>query len=434
MVEHNKMSQSKTAKNICSSCRKPKPSNCTTKTCDVCKKRSALIRANKRKNKIECQATKQDGTKCTNKVSIKCGNKYCEKHIVEWKEYQETKGKQVRRCNSRTQCDPNKPGIKTILPNEYTKKKCENCLKRENKKDTERRNNRIEINKKTKDDKCCLKCGEEIKLDKIIVTTKGDVSLYCKKCFVRRKNIESNRGKRDRKNYYKSFDYYLKRAKKKGFEFEIPKEEFEKMQNDNCYYCDNPKKKYFQGVDRLNSSLGYIKHNIVPCCEICNMMKNTLNEATFILMCAHIAHFNNLYKSKSYPQIFNNYGNKTYVGYKLGAIKRNLKFEISPKIFENIAKKSCYLCGRYSDKYHCNGIDRCNNSIGYTLINCKSCCGDCNFMKKKLIFNDFRFRCAFIAENHKHRLDELFKLWTPSKFIVRRKKNNYIDLDTTIEI
>jgi len=435
MQKNQKMPGSKTSKkNICSGCKKPKPSNCVTKTCISCIKRAAQVRENARNNKIECVAIKDDGTKCTNKVHKDCGNKYCAKHKKEWLEEQEAKGKNVRRCNSRIRCDPDKPGIKAILPTGYAKKKCEACLIKEQQQSKERRENRYELNKKTKNIQYCLKCGTEIQLDKIMMTTKGDSSLYCEKCFDQRKNVEKNRGKRDRKNYYKKFNYYLVKAEKRGLDFEISKDEFEKVQNNNCYYCGIPEKKYILGIDRLNNSKGYIKHNIVACCEMCNMMKNTLNESTFILICAHIANFNNFRKLKSYSKIFNNYKTNSYSGYKHSAKIRNLEFEISKKEYEIITNGDpCYLCGRYTNENHCNGIDRVDNSKGYVDGNCKSCCGDCNIMKKKLEFNDFRFKCAFIADNHKNRLDELFESWVSSRFIKKRERNN-INKDLIIEI
>lgn len=37
----------------------------------------------------------------------------------------------IKMCNSRTQCDPNKPGIKATLPENYPYMKCESCMKRE---------------------------------------------------------------------------------------------------------------------------------------------------------------------------------------------------------------------------------------------------------------------------------------------------------------
>ncbi len=35
------------------------------------------------------------------------------------------------------------------------------------------------------------------------------------------------------------------------------------------------------GIDRINSNIGYIEGNIVPCCKHCNSAKNTMTESEF---------------------------------------------------------------------------------------------------------------------------------------------------------
>lgn len=76
------------------------------------------------------------------------------------------------------------------------------------------------------------------------------------------------------------YSAYKKRGKILGFDF--TKEEFEKITSSNCYYCGDPPKSSFRGrngnytyngVDRVNNELGYLKSNCVPCCEQCNRMK-----------------------------------------------------------------------------------------------------------------------------------------------------------------
>ena len=42
----------------------------------------------------------------------------------------------------------------------------------------------------------------------------------------------------------------------------------------NCYYCGEPES---MGLDRINSNIGYIESNVVPCCGICNIMKNSFS-------------------------------------------------------------------------------------------------------------------------------------------------------------
>lgn len=67
-------------------------------------------------------------------------------------------------------------------------------------------------------------------------------------------------------------------------EFKISKEKFIALVNSNCYYCGiapflergNKTKsitKPLNGIDRIDSSKGYIDGNVVPCCVHCNRAK-----------------------------------------------------------------------------------------------------------------------------------------------------------------
>lgn len=44
------------------------------------------------------------------------------------------------------------------------------------------------------------------------------------------------------------------------------------MSSKPCYYCGELRE--YNGIDRIDSNIGYEDNNIVPCCEICNKMKS----------------------------------------------------------------------------------------------------------------------------------------------------------------
>ena len=85
---------------------------------------------------------------------------------------------------------------------------------------------------------------------------------------------------------------YIRGAKDRGLEFNLTKDEFASLVSKNCYYCDTEptekkKKREFavrkmNGIDRLDSSVGYNLSNCVPCCKICNYMKLELSENEFL--------------------------------------------------------------------------------------------------------------------------------------------------------
>ena len=64
----------------------------------------------------------------------------------------------------------------------------------------------------------------------------------------------------------------------KGFGFELTEQHFINIDTLICEYCGEQA----TGYDRVNSKLGYLLNNIVPCCWICNMMKSSKNVKDFL--------------------------------------------------------------------------------------------------------------------------------------------------------
>jgi len=86
--------------------------------------------------------------------------------------------------------------------------------------------------------------------------------------------------------------------------------------------------------------------------------------------------------------------------YKRGAKKRGYSYELTEEQFAEITKKDCYYCGikpynAYSQlhrngDYIYNGIDRIDNTKGYTIDNVVSCCKICNHAKNKQTLQEFQ--------------------------------------------
>ena len=84
---------------------------------------------------------------------------------------------------------------------------------------------------------------------------------------------------------------YKRDAKKRGFRWALSREFFLGLTQRNCHYCGVvPSRKRahsgevftYNGVDRVNSSKGYIKQNVVPCCSICNRAKSDSSVEVFL--------------------------------------------------------------------------------------------------------------------------------------------------------
>lgn len=149
-----------------------------------------------------------------------------------------------------------------------------------------------------------------------------------------------------------------------------------------CYYCGEIDSYGLTGIDRLNNNLGYTNENAVSCCEICNFMKNTTPQDEYFDKTRHILSkmfiSNEIFKCS---KLFKNSASSGFKVYQKRATNKNLEFKLTYTEFEKIKRLDCYMCGKEASEYHLNGIDRLDNTNGYTLENCLPCCWDCNKLK-----------------------------------------------------
>ncbi len=73
----------------------------------------------------------------------------------------------------------------------------------------------------------------------------------------------------------------------KGLSWNISRADYKRMTSMNCHYCGSiPASRsyrkgcngpyFYNGLDRIDSDKGYELDNVIPCCETCNSIKNTL--------------------------------------------------------------------------------------------------------------------------------------------------------------
>ena len=84
--------------------------------------------------------------------------------------------------------------------------------------------------------------------------------------------------------------------------------------------------------------------------------------------------------------------------YVRGATKRAYDMILTYDQFYKIIIMPCYYCKHKIDN-EVNGIDRFDNTKGYTIENCVPCCEMCNVMKSDQTFEEFLARCSRIANN-----------------------------------
>lgn len=117
-----------------------------------------------------------------------------------------------------------------------------------------------------------------------------------------------------------------------------------------------------------------------------------------------------------------------YSDYETNAKRRGLKFTLSLEDFTSIVGMNCFYCGNTPQEYNRyltkdgkqkrkdkkyktstielaiikrNGIDRKNNSVGYTLENSIPCCKLCNRAKREISFNEFMEWITKLVKHHR---------------------------------
>lgn len=100
-------------------------------------------------------------------------------------------------------------------------------------------------------------------------------------------------------------------AEKRNYTFDLTKEEFKTLVQQQCYYCKSEPSNLFKfggkttskewkklnefkynGIDRIDNKIGYFKENCVPCCIVCNHAKSDSSQSEFLAWVERVA--NNL--------------------------------------------------------------------------------------------------------------------------------------------
>jgi ribosomal protein L34E len=87
-----------------------------------------------------------------------------------------------------------------------------------------------------------------------------------------------------------------------------------------------------------------------------------------------------------------------YKQYYMSAHKRSYAFELTLDEFSSLVGQPCYHCN-YFKEGEANGIDRVDNSKGYSISNCLPCCEMCNRMKHVYHLDFFLAKMKQISNN-----------------------------------
>lgn len=128
---------------------------------------------------------------------------------------------------------------------------------------------------------CECNCGKEVVVDGNSLETGATKSCGCSRRFA--KGEAAFRG---------VFRRTKTSAKKRGHEFKLTEKDVKEIHSKPCFYCGQTplseaiyERCYgtyiYNGIDRVDNSIGYIKENCVSCCKDCNIGKGTKTVTEF---------------------------------------------------------------------------------------------------------------------------------------------------------
>jgi hypothetical protein len=212
----------------------------------------------------------------------------------------------------------------------------------------------------------------------------------------RAKNLEKFRERDAFRNatIHRKYQEIKSGAQQRNIPFDITEVFVGTITDKECFYCgEETTKMKRNGIDRLDNTVGYIETNCVSCCGTCNYMKRCLDANTFVERCSQVSLYNG-HEGKM-CDFWDDIKGYPYSSYKY--IMRNKNFQLTKEQYDILRQGNCTYCGRTCSNTHTNGIDRVDNTRGYILDNCVSCCSSCNIAKRTTNEKEFINKCVIIS-------------------------------------
>jgi hypothetical protein len=150
---------------------------------------------------------------------------------------------------------------------------------------------------------CLCDCGastfvRSTELMRSVVVSCGCYGVRARLLANRRKTYKQGPGEAGLKLLFKN---YQSAAKRRGYPFELSLEQFRFVTQQACRYCGiEPRQTStvrnkgssseevahrtyrYNGIDRIDNSVGYLVSNCIPCCKTCNRAKHTMTQEEFM--------------------------------------------------------------------------------------------------------------------------------------------------------
>lgn len=132
---------------------------------------------------------------------------------------------------------------------------------------------------------CICDCGNET-----WVSTHKLVNGHTKSCGCYRKSFRKLAYGIATRN--EILDDYKRGAKKRNLIWDLTEGDFDKLITSRCYFCNTQPSTLrvarrnngdftYNGIDRLDNDIGYVRANTVSCCKTCNRAKSDMSLRSF---------------------------------------------------------------------------------------------------------------------------------------------------------
>lgn len=236
--------------------------------------------------------------------------------------------------------------------------------------------------------KCLCDCGKHTTINDYRTESCGCLLKECSKVNIQKaikKVIDSSDGLA---NIRKQF-------KKVYSDGDLSFEDFLELSQKDCFYCGskpkNIKRKssrstndfYYNGIDRVDNSIGHYKSNSVPCCWSCNRFKSFFSKESFFEWVKNI-----------YPRTLQLvFTINIDIKQKKHYLDNYADGDLSYNDFLDYSQLNCHYCGcspsNLKKGYYWNGIDRIDSAKNHIKGNLVTCCKRCNFAKSNLSIEEF---------------------------------------------
>lgn len=143
---------------------------------------------------------------------------------------------------------------------------------------------------------CLCDCGKIIQLTAGLFNSGKQISCGCFHRENSSKRMQQTMSKPEGVSITNNlFANYKISAKNRNLVFKISFRYFKQLIQEPCFYCGEIKRNKrfikqkcrnfeftYNGIDRVNNNLGYIKTNVVSCCGFCNSAKSDLAQSEFL--------------------------------------------------------------------------------------------------------------------------------------------------------